>query len=539
MFPYIFLALLIPFHWALYKLFPLVGQAGWKGLIPFYNTFIIQKHISKKPWWWVLFLILPGTNLIMFGCICFNLARSFGKYKSSELFMAVVGFFYFFPKLAMDKDTKYVKKEDRPIRKKSQLVEWGEALVFAMIAATFLKGYLFEPYLIPTSSMEQDLMVGDFVVVSKNHYGLKIPQTPLTVPFTHNNIFDLPGPIWPFVKSYSTAWKIPYMRLPGFETIDRNEIVVFNFPANDTTIQTKELHAHNYYVVVAQTARSLYEQDGRRGPWEFYMSEARRSVLKKMPIVTHPVDKRANYIKRCVAISGDKVEFKMSELYINDVKQERPKNAQYSYSIRFKQNLSQDQLYKYWQMEISPEDMGVQQGEPIKINVLAGQVVEWKLSQTQYDFIKASGLVDSIAPNITPKGAWSESIYPNHPKFAWNMDNFGPLVVPKKGMTITLTDSTYILYKRVIEGYELHTCDFKNGKAIIDGKETTSYTFEQDYYFMVGDNRHGSADGRCWGFVPEDHVLGKAVMVLASTNTTGALKFKDRFRWNRFFKLVH
>jgi signal peptidase I len=545
MFPWIFLALLVPFHYALYKLFPKAGQPAWAGLVPFYNIYIIQKKICKKPLYWIFFLILPGINLVMFGCILYNLARAYGKYTSKELFSAVVLFPYFFIKIANDKETVFVPKDKRPARKKSSIREWGEALIFAIIAATFIKGYLVEPYKIPTSSMEQDLLVGDFLLVSKLNYGLKIPQTPLTFPFTHNNLYDLPGPIWPFVKSYSTAWKIPLIKLPALEGVDRNEIVVFNFPANDTTIQTLELHAHDYYVKVAEQAVLAAKQDGKIKPdgtidnWDYYMSVGRKKIRKLFPVTYHPVDKRNNYIKRCVAISGDKLEVRDGELYINDQKQEKPKNSQFTYIIKFKNNVGLNELKKYWGTEISPEDMGYQPGEDFRKSIDSRQPVGWRLTQDQYELIKNSNVADSIQLFVYPKTFWTESMYPHHPKFPWNPDHFGPLVVPKKGLTISLDENNYILYKRVIEAYEHHTSEWKGGQAYVDGKVVKEYTFRQNYYFMMGDNRHGSADSRCWGFVPNDHIVGKALLVVASTNDTGVKKFPNNIRWNRFFRLVH
>jgi len=542
MFPWIFLALLIPFHYALYKLFIKAGQPGWAALVPVYNAFIVQRKICKKPVYWIFFLLLPGINLVMFGCFCYNLARAYGKYSSKELFQAVVLFFYFFPKIANDKNTVFVPKENRPARKKSGTREWGEALVFAIIAATFIKGYVAEPYKIPTSSMEDDLMVGDFLLVSKLNYGLKLPQTPLTFPFTHNNLYDLPGPIWPFMKSYSKAWKLPLIKLPALEKIDRNEIVVFNFPANDTTIQTLELHAHDYYVEVAKAAMSFAYNDGAVDSlgnvrnWDLYLQAARKALRSKLPIVEHPVDKRNNYIKRCVAVSGDKVEVRMGELYINDELQERPKNSQFQYQIVFNQVVN---AAPYWNMEISPEDMDPENAKKPQAKFDPGIPVIWKLTNTQYEFIKNSGVADTIFPVYYQKDQWFSSIYPHHPKFKWNPDFFGPLVVPKKGMSIQLDENNYLLYKRVIEAYENHKSEWKNGSAYVDGKAVKDYTFEQDYYFMMGDNRHGSADSRFWGFVPDDHIVGKALIVVASTNDTGVKKFPKNIRWNRFFRLVH
>ncbi len=543
MFPWIYLALLIPFHYALYKLFPKAGQKAWAGLIPFYNIYIIQRKICKKPLYWMFFLLLPGINLVMFGCICYNLARAYGKYTTKELFQAVVLFFYFFPKIASSKDTVFVPKDKRPARKKSQVREWGEALVFAIIAATFLKGYLVEPYKIPTSSMEQDLLVGDFLLVSKLNYGLKLPQTPLTFPFTHNNFYDLPL-LRTFAKSYSEAWKIPLIKLPALEKIDRNEIVVFNFPANDTTIQTMDKHAHNYYVEIAEVAWGMAQVEGQVNPdrtvnnWNNYYSLARKKVTKMYPIVHHPVDKRNNYIKRCVGLPGEKLEVRNGDLYINDQLQERPKNSQFTYQIFFKNRVGKEDKKKYWGMEISPEDMGYQPGEDFTITDTS-RVLYWHLTKDQYENFSKSAMIDSIKPVYDPKGMWLPSMYPQNPKFPWNRDHFGPIVIPQKNMTIDLTEDNYLLYKRVMEAYEGHKVEWKNGGAVIDGVASKQYTFKQNYYFMMGDNRHGSADSRCWGFVPNDHVVGKALMVVASTNDTGTKKFPNNIRWNRFFRLAN
>ncbi len=550
MFPWIFLALLIPFHYALYKLFPKAGQPAWAALIPFYNIWIIQKKICKKPWYWIFFLLMPGLNLVMFGCILYNLARAYGKYSSKELFNAVVLFPYYFVKIANDKTTVYVPKEKRPARKKSTAREWGEALIFAIIAATFIKGYVVEPYKIPTSSMEDDLMVGDFLLVSKLNYGLKIPQTPLTFPFTHNNFYDLPGPFWPFKKSYSNGWKIPLLRLPALEGIDRNEVVVFNFPANDTTIQTLQLHAHNYYVKIAEEAYKFYQLNNHKVAWEVCMQAARKAILKQFPIVCHPIDKRNNYIKRCVGLPGDVLEIKMGDLYINGALQQKPKNSSKDYKVVLKQGINQVELNKLWALGISPEDMSwVEEdslGDPAtglsispKTRSLQAGTHYFKLTDSQLQAVKSYSYVESATLKLDSAGVWSPRIYPNHPKFQWNKDNFGPLTIPKKGWTVQLNEMNYLLYKRVIEAYEKHKTEWKDGKAYIDGKQVNEYTFRQHYYFMMGDNRHGSADSRFWGFVPHDHIVGKALLVVASTNDTGVKKFPNNIRWNRFFRLVH
>lgn len=535
----VFAILLIPFHYGLWKLFIKAGRKGWESIVPFYDLYILCK-ITNRPWWWVLLIIFPGINLIMFACMLLALAKAFGKYKTSEHLQAIFLFFYYVPKMASDPNTQYVPADKRPERKKSTLREWGEALVFAIVAATLIKGYFVELYKIPTSSMEQDLLVGDFLFVSKVNYGTRIPNTPLTFPFTHNNFYDLPGPIWPFKKSYLTWWEIPYLRMPGFQKIKRNDIVVFNFPANDTTIQTLQLSAHNYYDQVYGAAYSLQNEDMRNGrpvqSWDYYINNGRKAVLRKFPVVAHPVDKRSNYIKRCVAIPGDKLEVKDGVLYINDELALRPPNIQYSYDIRWKNGMrpTKSDIETLQRMGVSREDRGEQgtSHDPAPHDTSFDN--NWVFTDEQADYVRKLPYVDTMKIALIPVSEATVFNFPNDPQYKWTRDNFGPLVVPKKGETVALNTQTLPLYKRIITAYERHALEVKDGQVYVDGKVATTYTFGQDYYFMMGDNRHGSADSRFWGFVPMDHVVGKASMVFMSTDPDNG-----KIRWNRIFRLVH
>lgn len=542
MFYIIFGLLLIPFHYGLWKLFIKAGRKGWESIIPFYDIYIMTK-ITGRPWWWTLLFIFPGINLIMFGCILVALAKAFGKYKTSELFQSVFLFFYFFPKLASEKDLKYIPRDQQPKPKKSTVREWFEAVIFAIVAATLIKGYFMELYKIPTSSMEEDLLVGDFLFVSKVNYGTRIPNTPLTFPFTHNNFYDLPGPFWPFKKSYLTWWYIPYTRVPGFQKIKRNDVVVFNFPANDTTIQTLQLSAHNYYDQVYGTAYQYMSLDAQSGKpvqaWDYYVNLGRKDVLRKYPIVAHPVDKRSNYIKRCVAIPGDKLEVKDGVLYINDELGWQPPHMQFSYDIKLNSDLTASDIMKLQKMGVTREDRGLPGTSHSPMPYDPNFTVNWVFTKEQADYVSKLPQVDSMKIALEPKGEFYPTIYPNDPQYGWSKDNFGPIIIPKKGATVELNLETLPLYKRIITSYEKHKLEVKDGKIYIDGNESNSYTFKMNYYFMMGDNRHGSADSRFWGYVPEDRVVGKASFVFLSTDDHGGKGFPNNIRWNRIFKSVH
>lgn len=535
MFYIVFGLMLVPFHYALWKLFIKAGRKGWESLVPFYDIYVMTK-ITGRPWWWTILFLFPGINLIMFGAILLALAKAFGKYKSSEHWQAIFLFFYFFPKIAAEKDLKYVPRDKQPKPKKSVAREWGEAIIFAIVAATLIKGYIIEPYKIPTSSMEEDLLVGDFLFVSKVNYGTRIPNTPLTFPFTHNSFYDLPGPIWPFKKSYLNWWELPYMRLPGFQKIKRNDIVVFNFPANDTTINTLEYAAHNYYTFIYGGAQSMMNEDRILNrpvqKWEYYVSASRRNILSKLPVIEHPVDKRSNYIKRCVGVPGDKLEVREGILYINDEPGFQPPHMQYSYDIKLNSEISATDIGALQKMGVTREDRGMPGTSHSPAPHDPNFNMNWVLSKEQAEYVSKLSQVDTMKIALDPKGEFDGTIYPNDPRFPWNKDNFGPITVPKKGSTVELNVDNLPLYQRIITAYEHHKLEVKDGQVYIDGKIATSYTFGMNYYFMMGDNRHGSADSRFWGYVPYDHVVGKGSMVIMSSGENG-------IRWNRAFKLVH
>jgi signal peptidase I len=370
---------------------------------------------------------------------------------------------------------KFWKKE-KPVEKKGFVREWVDAIVFAVIAATIIRLFLIEAYTIPTSSMEKSLLIGDFLFVSKVSYGPRIPNTPLAFPFAHHTMPGTRG-----MKSYLEWIKLPYMRLPGYTTIKNNDVVVFNYP-----------------------------MEGFR-----------------------PVDKRENYIKRCVAIPGDILEVKDRDLYINGKLADKPEGMQYSYDVRTDgTGFNKRVLRKY---DITEGGRVSNQGD---------------FTLTMTDEAKGSiselNNVQVVESTIARKGAYAEYIFPNSDpelkstgskKFFWNVDHFGPVTIPKKGETVELTVDNLPIYERLISFYEHNDLKIEEDRIYINGIESNSYTFQMDYYFMMGDNRHNSADSRFWGFVPEDHIVGKAVFIWLSIDKD-ATKLFEKIRWGRIFNLI-
>ncbi|WP_118951013.1 signal peptidase I [Taibaiella helva] len=398
------------------------------------------------------------------------------------------------------------KKQDPNKKKKPVWREWLDAALFAIVAATLIRTFFIEAYTIPSGSMEGTMLINDYLFVSKVAYGPRMPMTPLAVPLVHNTMPIFGG------KSYTDAVQWKYRRLPGFGKVKRYDVVVFNFPNNDTAMLIDP--AQDYYAAVRMMGRD--------------------AVLSRTEIITRPVDKKENYIKRCVGIPGDKIEVIDGVVYVNGARGELFPHQRMDYLVQVGPQFRYDNDY----------------GEEHHIlfrggNNTTGMVMEMEY-ETMQAYSKLPG-VTSITTAVEPKGNVTgpsgQAVYPQNPAlFPWNQDNYGPILIPKKGMAIDMTPANAVLYRRAIETYEKNKFEIKEGRCFINGQEAARYTFKMDYYWMMGDNRHNSADSRFWGFVPEDHIVGKASFVWLSYGSNPENQVdaytKKGIRWGRLLRGV-
>ncbi|MFR9524235.1 MAG: S26 family signal peptidase [Rikenellaceae bacterium] len=398
---------------------------------------------------------------------------------------------------------KYIGKKNQELCKKSSLYssvyEWVNSIIFAVVVATLIHTYVFQLYVIPTSSMEKSLLVGDYLYVSKVSYGPKMPNTPVAFPFVHHTM-----PFSSTKKSFSEAIKWPYNRLAGFKEVERGDIVVFNFPAGDTVLL--ENQAVTYYDVL----RSYQDQFGQ--------ARGREELFGDFTVISRPVDKRENYVKRCVAVAGDTIKIVDSKLYVNGVAEEPSDTRQFIYGVQTTSPLSNAVLEKFQITEAYGN----------------GSTYQMPLSEAKAEEIRKLPNVIAVTQYIA-SGA-NPDIFPSDEKRGWNQDNFGDLWIPARGATVELTSDNLPLYSRIITLYEGNELKVEDDKIFINGQQTDSYTFAMNYYWMMGDNRHNSADSRFWGFVPEDHIVGRPAMVILSLDANGS--FPSNIRWNRLFKFV-
>ena len=392
------------------------------------------------------------------------------------------------------------KKKNPVDGRQTKVVEWVDAIIFAVIAATFIRLFFIEAYTIPTSSMEKSMMVGDYLFVSKTAYGPKMPNTPIAFPFVHHTM-----PFTTSTRSFSEVIHNGYKRLGGFGRIKNDDVVVFNFPEGDTV--STNMQERSYYEMVRSYGRERVNTDKRSFG----------------DIIYRPVDKRENYIKRCIAIPGDSLKLVNGQVYVNGKVQKEISGMQYKYLVTIQGNsLNSNAMEK---LDITPEDI---EG--------SGSRMVISLTADQYRKLDGMKFITSKERVTWPKEDRDPNIFPSDDQYTWNLDNFGPLWIPKKGATIQLTTKNLPLYKRIIGVYEENKLKVVNGEIYINGAIAKEYTFKMDYYWMMGDNRYNSADSRYWGFVPEDHVVGKASFVWLSLDKNKS--FLAKIRWNRFFMRV-
>ena len=401
------------------------------------------------------------------------------------------------------------------------VLEWVDDILFALIAVYFINIFIFQNYQIPSSSLEKSLLVGDYLFVSKLSYGPRVPNTPIAFPLVQNTL--------PFFncKSYLDWPEWDYKRVKGFGHVKRNDIVVFNFPAGDTI--ALKVQNPDYY--------SLVKDYGREA---ILLNKAQFG-----DVIYRPVDKRENYVKRCIGMPGDTLEVRNNQVYIDGVAAKNPEKMQLKYLLETNGSMLSEEQFRL--LDISKDDrsmidgnnntalmsyLGIQPNENGQYN----PVYHIPLTRKALEIAKKLPIVKNVF--VEPDTFGGDTYYPVGYETGWSRDNYGPLWIPKKGATIPLTERNLALYKRCIANYEHNNLEVKDGKVYINGKPETSYTFKYDYYWMMGDNRHNSADSRSWGFVPEDHIVGKPIMVWLSLDKDRSL-FDGGIRWNRMFRWVH
>ena len=536
----VFILATLGWHIGMFGMFKKAGIEGWKAFVPFYNTWCMAEKMElPKKWFFLQFIPIAGQFITVW--ICIKFVEHFGRFNLVHHAAATFLPFAYFPYLGYSASERFAGKKVVDNYKKSGTREWIDAAAFAVVAATIIRTFVFEAYTIPTPSEEKTLLVNDFLFVSKFAYGPRLPNTPIAMPFVHHTM--------PFVnvKSYSEAIYIPYTR--WFKSaVTRNDAMVFNFPANDTLINDPIIDGVQQFgsqITYYQEVRKI----GRDAVW----------ANNEEYITTRPVDKRENFIKRCVGIPGDVVQVINGKLNINGKPEDYFPKSQRYHVITAPPNaifLTKEEVSEITN-KYGNDNKGYQKlNETIGLKIadkLVNFGINARVSQNDvqlanYDSFFKTFKADEFLVNITNEEMKNlklpadykirDTIFPVDGSLFpyynitqnWSSDNYGPILVPKKGSTIQLTADNLIRYQRCIEVYEANKVENRAGKIFINGVETTSYTFKMDYYWLMGDNRHNSLDSRYWGFVPEDHVVGKASLIWFS--------YENGPRWKRLFNII-
>jgi signal peptidase I len=508
-----------------WKLYQKAGFKSWQAAIPVYNAIVLMQIINR-PKWWVVMLFIPIINLIIFPVVWVEIARSFGKNSTTDTLLTLLSLGLYIYVINYRDQSNYI--ENRSLQPRTAFGEWFSSILFAVVIATLVHTYFIQPYIIPTGSLEKTLLTGDFLFVSKYHYGARVPQTAVSFPMVHDTI-----PVAK-IRSYLKNPEIPYMRLPRLQKIKRNEIVVFSWPAD--------------------TVRQFFKKEAR---------------------VDKPIDKKSNYVKRCVAIPGDTLEIIDGIIHINGEQTVLPDRAKplYGYTAYSKTGISARELIKQGINDLTrrfriENDITQQQLNALfanKINVIRQgdmliaitgsrgiprslirkerlRVTELRetkktvfLTLDEANSLTNNISLDSLVRNINQTKTYNTNFFPNDIRYNWNEDNFGPIVMPKQGITVVITRENIALYKKLIRDYENKSLEEINGTYYIDGKATDTYTFEKDYFWMMGDNRHRSEDSRFWGFVPDNHIVGKPIFIWMSIDGINDGISNWKVRWDRVF----
>lgn len=469
-----------------WKLYIKAGRQAWEAAVPVYNAVVLMKIINR-PWWWTILLFIPIVNLIMFPVVWVETLRSFGKNSTTDTILGVVTCGLYIYYINYTQEVTHIK--DRSLKPRTSTGEWVSSILFAVVAATIVHTYVMQPFTIPTSSLEKTLLVGDFLFVSKFHYGARTPMTPVSFPMVHDTL--------PFVKnkSYLKKPQIPYFRFPGFQKIKQNDIVVFSWPTDTLTNIT--------------------------------------NPYSKVDI--KPLDKKSNYVKRCVGMPGDSLEVRNGYVYINGEQNELPDRAKLQFGYAFRTNKQLNPAYAAERFDIT--DLYPMDNPP------SYRVFRAYMTDEAYEKFKKYPDLDTIFKTTALKGERDERTFPQNPNYAWNTDYFGPMYIPKEGATVAITPETIPLYRRIIEVYEGSEIGIDNkisqagNQVLLNNQPITEYTFKMDYYWMMGDNRNNSQDARSWGFVPFTHVVGKPVFVWMSWDSN-AKGIMNKIRWERLFTTV-
>ena len=526
----LFLGVIQLIHFAgTFKLYKAAGRASWEAAIPVYNAVVLMK-IIRRPAWWVILMFIPVINLLMIPVIWVETIRSFGKNSLLDSWLVVLSLGFYIYLVNFSSPLSYIK--DRSLQPKTALGEWVSSVVFAVVAASLVHAYFIQPFVIPTGSLEKTLLIGDFLLVSKFHYGARTPMTPLAAPMVHDTLPVLGVP------SYIKKPQLPYFRIPGFQKVKRNDIVVFSWPTD--------------------TVR--------------FFRDVSKLHFKK------PIDKKSNYVKRCVGVPGDELSIVDGYVHINGKQTKLPARAktQYTHTVFSQKGVSSRALLasgikefsrKYnaqsltQTQAIALQEVGAQiynnpqggyliytQGEGVAPELIATQrlalteIIERERRATFTDAVaktlEQSKDIDSVVKTLDTKGYYEAAVFPHDPAFPWNQDQFGPLYIPAKGDVLNLSVQNISLYKEIIETYEGNTLAVNGNEILINGSASKSYTFSQNYYWMMGDNRHNSEDSRYWGFVPEDHIVGKPIFIWMSIDGINDGIKNWNIRWDRVFTTV-